>query len=413
VGTLAAAAIVTGAAGSSAHVAFGALAGEVPKVRVSHSGNSTEIRKAIPIAGRPARKERVVMTMTPHQLGDLRAGDRLLVSAELEVTTDCLPRQRPRGRHRRRACAGRPYRYAPVARAVMLLADDGHDTGGEGTVPLTPTKRITCRQKPPDREHHCMIVFVWAHYSVPDASFLPCPPRECFLNVVANAHHPNAHRGDRLIVGADEPKGRTTQDKGRINVVRERPASSAAGVFSGNETSGSVFGNEVRLRRFLPLRRRVVVYSQRLDDLEAGEQIAVRARTRISIARIPRNALVTARLILAEAPDATTRGELVKEIAGSGGAITEGNGFNCTEATTPCWTNKVGVLLMESDAMTPAGEPQPLYVNLVVGALAHPGRLRAGRAIRALREGGIEVVRYGSDQLSLDGAISIQRASWR
>jgi hypothetical protein len=107
-GTLAGAAIVTGAAGSSAHVAFGALAGEVPKVRVSHSGNSTEIRKAIPIAGRPGRKERVVMTMTPHQLGDLRPGDRLLVSAELEVTTDCLPRQRPRGRHRRRACAGRP-----------------------------------------------------------------------------------------------------------------------------------------------------------------------------------------------------------------------------------------------------------------------------------------------------------------
>jgi hypothetical protein len=174
-----------------------------------------------------------------------------------------------------------------------------------------------------------------------------------------------------------------------------------------------VFGNEVRLRRFLPLRRRVVVYSQRLDDLEAGEQIAVRARTRISIARIPRNALVTARLILAEAPDATVRGELVKEIAGSSGAITEGNGFNCTEATTPSWTNKVGVLLMEADAVTQAGEPQPLYVNLVIGALAHPGRPRAGRAIHALREGGIEIVRYGSDQLSLDGAISIQEASWR
>ena len=68
---------------------------------------------------------------------------------------------------------------------------------------------------------------------------------------------------------------------------------------------------------------------------------------------------------------------------------------------------------MEGVAVTQAGEPQPLYVNLVIGALAHPGRLRAGRAIRALREGGIEVVRYGSDQLSLDGAISIQGASWR
>lgn len=394
------------AAGSFAHLAFGGLAGETPKVRVSHSGNSSEIRKAIPIAGRPGRKERVVMTMTPHELGDLRPGDRLLISAELEVTTDCLPRQRPRGRHRRRACAGRPYRYAPLARARMLLADDGHDIGGAGTVPLTPTKRITCRQKPPDREHHCMIVFAWVPYAVPDGSSLPCPPSECFINVVANARHPNAHPGDRLIVGADEPKGRTRQDKGRINVVRERGASSAAELFSGNGTSGSVLGNEVRLRRLLPLRRREVVYSQRLDHLEAGEQIAVRARMRISIARIPRNALVTARLILAEAPDATARGRLVKETAGSGGAITEANGTTCTEATTPCWTNKVGVLLMEGDAVTDAGEPRPLYVNLVVGTVAHPGRRRAGRAIRALREGGIEVARYGSDQLGVDGAIS-------
>lgn len=361
------------------------------KVRVANSGNSSEVRKKIPISGKSGRKPGVVMSMNPGELPSLHAGDRLLASAELQVTTDCLPRARRRGHHRRRGCAGRPYRYGPIVRAKLLLAGRGDATGGPGTVEIAPAKRIRCRQRPPDREHHCVIVFSWAPYSV-DAS-LPCPETSCFVNLVASAHHRRSHPGDRLIIGGDEPRGRTKQDKGRINVVRERPTSTppdASPASAGPET----LVTEDRLSRLLPLERRTVVYSQPLQDLREGDQLAVRARMRTGISRLPRNAVINSRLILAEHPSSTTRGAVVQEVGDSNGVISEGNGFNCTEATTPCWTNKVGVMLISRTPPPGVLEDETLYVNLVAAAGALPGRNRAGRAVRALPNGGLEVVRY-------------------
>ena len=64
-----------------------------PKVRVGSTGNRPELVETIPIARNPDRPGQVVLTFGPESktdspFPDLEPGDRLLVFAELEVTTD-------------------------------------------------------------------------------------------------------------------------------------------------------------------------------------------------------------------------------------------------------------------------------------------------------------------------------------
>ena len=94
---------------------------------------------------------RVVMSMGPRQLPSLADGDRLELSAELQLTTDCVVRE-PR-------CAGMPYRYSPVAQAQLVLAANRRTAARARALPLGRPQREVCGQRPPHREHHCVIVF--------------------------------------------------------------------------------------------------------------------------------------------------------------------------------------------------------------------------------------------------------------
>lgn len=351
-------------------------------VKIGSTGDDSELRRTVPIARNPGGGSRVAMSMTPGDLPNLAAGDVLVVSAEVQVTTDCLNREP------RRQCSGSSYRFNPVVGAQLVLAPNPDAVTGAGTLPFAGRRTITCRQKPPSRERHCMIVFTAAETPIADPASLPCAPA-CHVNLVLDAHHPDSRANDRLIVGSTGPNGSIKQNKGRINAVRTRGADPAAlplPLPAGTVTTAT----DARLIGGLTLDkppRKAVVYSQPVEGLEAREQLAARGVMQTGIVRLRHNTNVSARIILAETPTATHPGSISTEVALLQGELTENNGFNCTQRTTPCITDKVGVLGIVEDA------PGTLYVNLVLGIGRVGGRAPGDNLVKVIA-GGLELTRY-------------------
>ncbi len=178
----------------------------------------------------------------------------------------------------------------------------------------------------------------------------------------------------------NQTNGAVLQDKGRINVVRLRGAA---------EQQATTLTTHARVHAALPLNlSKQVVYSQKLEGLQDREQLEVEATMITQISYLPYATRVGARLILAKGRQATGQGHQVKEIADFNGEIAENNGFNCTQAESPCLTRKVGVLKMRKDASG------PLYVNLV--AITGPKNRPAGPGdhVKIGKSGGLSVTRF-------------------
>lgn len=361
--------------------AAGGLGFESATVLVSTTGDHSELLQTVPISKRAGKARRVAMSMGPSRLPSLAAGDRLHLTAELEVSTDC-PARSPR-------CVGRPYGFSPHVRAQLVLARSSGAT--KASVPLSRAKRTTCRQPSPHRVHHCMFVFSRVRYPVPGPASLPCSPGSCFVNLLLDAHRHGARPGDRLLIGADEPQGGVEQDRGRINAVRIRPT-----IGSPLSEKQTMLASKERTARLVSLgrHRKAVVYSQELDSLRSGEQLSVSARMRSGVGRLGRDARITSRLVLARSRHSTRPARLATRISSNHGEIAEANGFNCTRPHSPCPTRKVGVLSMDSDAVDGAGEPVPLYVNLVVTAASRPPGSLKRRVVRINDTGRLKVVRF-------------------
>jgi hypothetical protein len=137
--------------------------------------------------------------------------------------------------------------------------------------------------------------------------------------------------------------------------------------------------------------RRAVVYSQQLDGLRDGEQLAARAGVTTGIRRLRHNAKISSRLILADSPVDVRPGPTSANVGTEQGEITEGNGFNCTQRTSPCVTTKAGVLEIENHA------PAPLYVNLVLAISRVGGRAPGDNLVTIQEVGGLEVIRYPAE----------------
>lgn len=368
--------------------------GTPERVLVASTGDRSELRETVPIARREGHKRRVVMSLSAAELPRVHPGDSLQLSAELQVTTDC--------RRRSRRCVGRPYRFSPAVSAQLVLADAERKAAGLGTVPISTPKELRCRQKPPNRQHHCMIVFPSVDYEAGDLTAWPCAPESCSVNLVVAAHHRRAGRRHRLIIGADQPNGRVRQDKGRINAMRVRdpvPGSGDSPLDLSPPPSPlperASASTTQRVNRQLKIRRRVVVYSQPLDEVRAGEQLAVWAKMRTAVPKRRHLARVTTKLVLGRTPRSTAAGATIRRLAPWRGEIAEDNGFNCTRLTTPCVTRKVGVLPIVADSLDSEGQPLPLYVNLVVTSGLPTKRSRRGSRVPRVRpEGSLEVVRF-------------------
>jgi len=332
--------------------------------RVVTSGSYSERISKLPITRRAGAEQRVVMSL---RLPRLRRGDRLKLSSEFQVTLNC---NEPMKR-----CIGPPYHYDPEVAARLVLARTPHTVHGRR---VSAAKRSSCQQRHP-REHHCVLVFTDAGLPIKRPRQLPCRPGRCFANLVVGASNPRAGKRDVLIVGGNKPDGSIPQDRGRVNAVLLHPA--GARYPRPRRSTGRVMAR-------LPLDlKRHVVYSQRLRNLEAGQQLAVAAAAVTDRSGLPYSVRTSAQLILAQSRTETEPGPLARRLGG-GGEISEANGFNCTADRDTCTTRKVGVLRLSRSA------PRPVFVNLVM--IVGPKRLEAAPDDRYVvrRGGGLTVTRY-------------------
>lgn len=351
-----------------------------PQVRVATTGNDSELVKTLSITRRAGAAPEVVMSMGPRTLPDLASGDLLELTAEMQVTVNCNYKS-PR-------CVGPIYHYDPHVTARLVIASTPEATGGARTLRIGRAEDEVCTQRKPHREHHCVLTFTGSRIAINPAR-LPCAPAACYVNLVADAHNSRARKGDLIMVGGQRPNGHIPQDRGRINAIRYRDARPSA---FRTLTTGE------RLRSALrPDFRRRVVYSRRLDGLRDGEQLAVEARITLDISHLRYALRDSTRLILADSPRATRQSAFVKSRALTRGEISENNGSNCTQDERLCTTRKVGVLELRRDAATNAGEPVPLYVNLVTVVGPKAAKARAGDRALVRRSGYVAVTRFPPD----------------
>jgi hypothetical protein len=227
---------------------------------------------------------------------------------------------------------------------------------------------------------------------VGDAGGLPCNPETCHVNLVLSAAHRGAKRGDKLVVGAASDGRSVESDKGRINLTRFRP---------GRLESVRPAVSASRVRTRLPIARQggdvkeQALFSVRLDDLRAGEQLVVDGKAVTRIGMHPYNVFQRTGLVLSESRGSASREgwpERVGDVVN--GQVSEGNGFNCTQGPSahadPCNARKVGVLEITRDS------PKPLYLNLVAGMAVQADfddRYRSGDKAK-VADGFLRVYRY-------------------
>jgi hypothetical protein len=368
---LAAAIIVAASLG----VASGERAGQ-EKVIVATSGTDSETRETVQITRQP--KDQVVMSMDPSHMPDLEPGDRLDVTSELQVTMDCV-RPDPR-------CAGRPYEYDVSLGVKLVLARGAEATGGGKAVRLTREKHHLCLGRYPHREHHCVITFTGGGMRVgPHGP--PCPAAECRINVVLSAHNANAQDGNLLAIGGTPPSGDISQDRGRVNAIVYRPAGQPRPrpeTTRDVRTSGLPFDGHFS-----------VVYSKRLNGLDAKDQLAAEADAFMEVRHLPHDARSTAQLILTDSQNATSPGPIARRVVQGGAEMSETNGFNCGKPRSPCRTLKVGVARLKEDATDGQGHPVPLYVNLLMASEAkHDTGFNPNQRAKIVGQGGIKVLRF-------------------
>ena len=360
--------LALGATGLAAQAAAGG-ASERAGVRVTSSGNGSERHRTLPITPAAWQRPRVVMSLAPRRLRRPANGDRMRVSAELQLTNNCIHKADPH-------CVGPPYGYSPKINARIELS--------AGTDP-TPKRAIVlgrgherCGQDEPHREHHCVLVVRTQGARLRGANAL-CATRGCRLNLVASAHHRKADGGDRILIGGNRPDGSIPQDRGRLNMTLIRRGTDPDALHLESR----------RLRRKsvkTDLRRRSVL-SVPLRHLHEGDGLEVSAALRTSIAHLPYTVRTTSHLVLASKPGAVTPDSRARRVGNLGGEIDESNGFNCPLPKGGCKVRKVGVMKIRR---TPG---RKMYANLVL--LLGPKRARAhsGDAAR-LRGGVLRVIRY-------------------
>jgi hypothetical protein len=379
--TVAAACALTLGLAAAPQAALAQGTGSSSKVEVATTGDKSELLETLPITKQPSKSARVVMSMTPNQLPSLQTGDQLEVSAEVEVTTDC--------RAPTSECVREPYEFNPKVGARLVLAASPDTASG---LEIAPRQEIVCRQKIPDRQHHCVMVLTPAPLQV-DLGALPCGTANCHINLVMDTFHRRGSvKRNVLLVGANNRNGRIVQDKGRVNAVRTRPGTPPV-VPPPPPVGTSEVGNADRLTTGLTVDPpgEAVVYSQQLDALRDGDQLAVQAGVTTDVTFLAHNVNVSSKIVLADDPFSTIPGVEGGDVARHDGEITENNGFNCTHKTTPCATVKRGVAEIRRDATI------PLYVNVVVNI----GRIggEPGASVLPITEaGGLTVTRYPAEQ---------------
>lgn len=291
----------------------------------------------------------------------------MLVSAEVEVTTDCEKPQPD--------CVKDAYDFEPEVEATVLLADSkdaADDKDGHAIVIKRQRRRI-----PHDR-HHDVFVFDDAPFTVP-ADGLPWTGRS-FINVAVKASSPQAGNDHVVLIGQNDG-GDVTGDMSGISVIRSRPADLPR--------PGAV-GNSRRRAEAVPIIKGEtrVVYAQELKDLKRGEQLVVKGELETSADHLDYPARNTVEVILAENPDRPEPGAEAKRVTATDGRVCPRNGRNCLRRESPMTSPKAGVLRIEKNA------DKSLHVLLILETGDPHGESSDGDELRVREGGSLRVFRY-------------------
>lgn len=367
----------------------GAAAGtseDPPKAELATTGNDSELLESVPIGTTVGLDDRVVMSLGPDELERIQVGDVMRVSGEVQVSTTCVAKG-PR-------CVGRRYEFNPTISARIVLA--AGPKSDSPSIPLSETRQGLCKQRRPNRNHHCTLAFPNVEQPVLDLDALPCPANACYVNMVLGASNHNARRGNRVVLGADLPDGGTKQDKGRLNVVQAR-----SDVPPPSEQSSAELVNEA-----LPLtegkkEKRRVIHSIPIVAPLKGEVLAFDGSYLATIDQLPFNTFISSRVILAEEPTSTDPSGLARSAVQLRGDATEANGFNCTQGPsgypTPCTAHKAGAIRITKDAIDEStGLPATLYLNLVGSTkpLLTDQKVKRAQRVELGASTGLELARY-------------------
>ena len=351
------------------------------------SGNKSELIDKVQIQRRPGRGARVAMRVSPKAFDPIAAGDHLRVSGEVQVSTTCIVDE-PR-------CIGNSYGLSPFVTAQIVLSRS-HKARSRH-IALSERETVLCKQRRPNRNHHCTLTIPQTTTAIRRLSKLPCEPRGCHVQLLVSAHNPKAERGDFVVLGGDKPDATLEQDKGRLTVIQ-----SHAGL-----RSPPPLVNEALLHRNLPLTisdadKRRVVYSVPIYAPERGEVIAFDVSFVSAINALPFNTFVTSRVILGTTPFKTRPHQRAKTAIRFRGQATESNGFDCTLGPSgyanPCVTHKTGTIRIRRDVIRrKTGEPVTLYLNVLAAAkplLAERRVKRIDTVKLAAQPGGVTLWRY-------------------
>jgi hypothetical protein len=350
-----------------------ATRGLIAKWTKSHG----ELRKTIPIANRPGRRTRSVLSVA---LPRVKRGDRIRFNGEVALSTTCVTPS-PH-------CIGRRYRFDPHLRAQIVIGKRRR-AAGRRTRAISRAVKLTCGQSRPTRNHHCPLVIGRGSVVIDRRRSLPCPPSRCRMNMVVDAHHRRARGGEVVVVGWDLLDGSIDQGKARLNAAVSR---------HGTEIVTRTRSTKHRRVRRLPTPSHKdprVVYSRRLKGLQAGDVLLIRARQRTHIKRLPY--YIGSKVVVSTGPRARRSRPLTRRIVSRSGTATEVNGFNCTLGPSafrnPCLTRKAGLALIKRTPRRQGGGSRPLFVNLVSWGFPKPEqeRLASYPPLRVIRGGGLTV----------------------
>lgn len=329
-----------------------------PAAVVATTGNDSERIKKVPIGTSATAKPRVAMSLAPQDFETIAAGDVLRAGGEVQVSTTCVKTE-PR-------CIGRRYEINPRITAKIVLASS--QDAKAPSIPLSQTTEKLCKQRRPNRNHHCTLTMPNVETSISDLATLPCAPAACFVNMIVTASSKHAKRGEVVVLGADQPDGTVAQDKGRLSLVQSHAGAPAPTVTSSNQVvEGSLPLTEG------PQEKRRVVYSVPIPAPQKGEVLAIDASFLAGISKLRFNTFIASRVIIGETPTSTESRGKARNAAPLRGQITESNGFNCTLGASgyanPCTVVKAGATEITRDVVDKeTDQPITLYVNVIAAA---------------------------------------------
>lgn len=311
------------------------------------TGRRAELRKTVPVASRDGDKTRSVVSL---KLPRLQRGDLVRLNGEVAITLTCAD---PNSR-----CIGRNYQYSPHLRAQVVLAGDRKAVGSR-TKAVSRSVGLTCSQSRPNRNHHCPLVIKGSSFKVRELRKLPCKPSRCRLNIALDAFSPSAGSDQYVVVGADQADGGVEGGKARMSAAISHGKISVAKRRTKREVNRKLPASFEGGKR--------VTYSQKLDNLEVGDVLLVRASQRTAITRIPY--FISTQVVVTTRRQASRPSSLSRRSVSRSGLATETNGFNCTLGPSafqsPCVSTKAGMATIERVPRTSSGRRKPLYVNLV------------------------------------------------